>query len=352
MNGVRPLLVTQDPDLIDDVLRLAAAGSVEVHLAPDAEGARSAWALAPLVLVGADRATALAAARLPRRRDVVVVSRDPSPDDWQVAVTLGAEHVARLPDAERWIIDRLADSGEGAPRNGAIIAVVGAGGGAGASTLAVTLSLAAAAQGSRTLLVDADPLGGGIDLLLGAEDLPGVRWADLTDTRGRLSATTLQQHLPSIGGVSVLSWGRDGTSSLPADAVASVLDAGERGSDLVIVDVARCLDASSDVVLARAHDVLLVTTPHVRAAAAASRLAETLQARSTSVRAVLRADARGIDEDAVTSAIGLPVAARLPHTPALVRCADDGEPPPVRDAYGRAVARLVADLVPGHGRVA
>lgn len=352
MNGARPLLVTEDPDLVDDVLRLAAAGSVEVHLAAEPESARRAWALAPLVLVGVDRAGSLAAARLPRRRDVVVVARDPSPEDWQVAVALGAEHVARLPEAERWIIDRLADSGEGAPRNGAVVAVIGAGSGAGASTLAVALALTAAGQGCRTLLVDADPLGGGIDLLLGAEDLPGVRWADLSDTRGRLSTTTLHQNLPSIGGVSILSWGRDGGSALPVEAMASVLDAGERGSDLVVVDVTRDLDPVGELVLARARDVLLVTTPHVRAAAAASRLASALQVRSASVRLVLRADARGIDEDAVVTAIGLPVAAHLPHVPVLSRCADDGERPGLRDAYGRGVARLAASLVPEPARTA
>ena len=58
MNTARPLLVSGDPDLIDDVLRLAAANGVEVHLATDAEAARSHWVLAPLVLVGADAAAA------------------------------------------------------------------------------------------------------------------------------------------------------------------------------------------------------------------------------------------------------------------------------------------------------
>ena len=52
MNRTRPLLVSGDPELIDDVLRLAAANGVEVHLATDAEAARSHWALAPMVLVG------------------------------------------------------------------------------------------------------------------------------------------------------------------------------------------------------------------------------------------------------------------------------------------------------------
>ena len=132
----RPLLVSNDPDLVDDVVRLAAANAVEVHLATDVAGARSKWQLAPLVLVGGDAAMSLAGSGLGRRREIVLVCREPLPDDWKHAVVVGAEHVVSLPEGERWLIDRLADTGEGTPRNGTVMAVVGAGGGSGASTFA------------------------------------------------------------------------------------------------------------------------------------------------------------------------------------------------------------------------
>lgn len=345
MNRARPLLVSNEPGLIDDVLRLAAANGVEVHLATDAEAARSRWSLAPLVLVGGDLAAAVAGMRPPRRRDVVLVTGEPSADDWQRAVGLGAEHVACLPDGERWLIDRLADSGEGAPRNGVLVAVMSAGSGAGASTFAVTTSLAAAARSMRVLLVDADPLGGGLDVLLGIEDADGVRWRDLADTRGRLSAATLGQALPHVSGVSVLSWGREGPEAVTPEAMGAVLDAGERGFDLIVVDLPRHLDPIADLVLGRARETLLVSVNHVRATTAAACLATGLQSRCSSTSLVLRSDPKGVSEDAVLSVLRLPVAGRLPQASGLGVRADDGEPPSLRDAYGKACASVLPALV-------
>jgi secretion/DNA translocation related CpaE-like protein len=352
MNGARPLLVSGDADLIDDVLRLAAANGVEVHLAPDPEGARGHWPLAPLVLVGADAGGVVSAARLPRRRDVVLVSRQPTSEDWQRAVELGAEHVVCLPDAERWLIDRLADSGEGTPRDGAIVAVVGAGGGAGASTFATTLALAAATRSLRVLLVDADPVSGGLDVLLGIEDATGVRWPDLADTRGRLSAASLEQALPHVGGVAVLSTGRDGAATIQPDAMGAVLDAGNRGFDLVVVDVPRRLDAAVETVLARADETLLVSANRVRSTAAAARLLSVLQVRCSSVGLILRTDAKGVSDEAVRSALDLPIVARVPHAPGLAARADDGEPPSLRDAYGRACVAALREMASTLARVA
>jgi hypothetical protein len=109
-SGTRPpLVVTGDPDLLDDLLRLAAAAGVEVDLAPDPAAARARWTLAPLVLVGGDQAKACLEARLPHRRRLVVVGRsdrDGRPGrGWEVAELIGAEHVAMLPAAEPWLVD-------------------------------------------------------------------------------------------------------------------------------------------------------------------------------------------------------------------------------------------------------
>jgi secretion/DNA translocation related CpaE-like protein len=305
-----------------------------------------------MVLVGADAGGGVAAAGLPRRRDVVLVGHAPTPADWQSAVSLGAEHVVCLPDAERWLIDRLADSGEGTPRGGAVIAVVGAGGGAGASTFAATLALAAASWSLRVLLVDADPISGGLDVLLGIEDLPGVRWADLSDTRGRLSAVSLDQALPHIGGVAVLSSGRGGASAITPEALAAVLDAGERGFDLVVVDVPRQLHAAGELVLARAAEALLVVQNRVRSAAAAARLLTVVEPRCASLGIVLRTDARGVSDEAVRSALSAPILARIPQVPALVARADEGEPPSLRDSYGKACLAALRSMATTLARAA
>ncbi len=341
----RPLLVSDDAELIDDIVRLAAANGIEVHLAGDVESARSRWQLAPLVIVGQDRLDAVAAARMSRRRDVVVVARPPDERTWPAAVQIGAEHVIALPEAERWLIDRIADSGEGPPRQGRVVVVMGSGGGAGSSTMAATLAVVAASRSLRTMLVDADPTAGGLDVLLGIEDAAGVRWPDLVDARGRIAADSLAGALPATQGVDVLSWGRVGPVLVPGESLSAVLDAGRRGYDLVVVDLPRHLDAAGEHLLAQADHVLLVTANRVRAVAAAARLVDLLRTRCTALGLVLRSDPRGADDDAVLAALDAPVIARLPTSPALSVRADEGEPPSTRDAYARAcldVLRAVA----------
>ena len=48
----------------------------------------------------------------------------------------------------------------------------------------------------EALLVDADPWSGGIDLVVGSEDEPGLRWPDLALERGRIDMAALRQALP------------------------------------------------------------------------------------------------------------------------------------------------------------
>ncbi len=352
MSGARPLLVSNDSELIDDVLRLAAANGVDVHLSTDAEGARSRWQLAPLVLIGGDAAAAVSSAAMSRRRDVVLISRAPTPEDWQRAVLLGAEHVVSLPEGERWLIDRLADSGEGTPRDAKVVAVVGCGGGAGASTFAATLAMAAASRSSRVLLVDGDPLGGGLDVLLGIEDAAGIRWPDLAETRGRLGTAALHQSLPHVSGVSVLSAGRIGPATIDIDVLAAVLDAGVRGYDLVVVDVPRRFDAATELALARADQTIIVTPTRVRATAAAARLAAELAPRCSSLGVVVRSESGGVHDDSVTMALGIPVIGRVPSVKAVPSRADEGEPPSLRDGYGRACIEALAAIMSPRGRAA
>lgn len=346
----RPLLVSDDATLIDEVLRLAAASNVEVHLAPDAEAARGPWSLAPIVIVGADQAARVAGLRPERRRDVIIVGHALEDADWQRAVTIGAEHVARLPDAERWLIDRLADTGDGPPRNGAVIAVMSSGGGAGASTFAATLAGITAEQDRRVLLVDLDPLAGGLDVLLGIEDEAASRWADLADTRGRLSTSTLAGALPTWEGVSTLSWGRDGASRLTPEPLTSVLDAGERGFDVIVLDVPRTLNDVVELALGRARRTLLVTSTSVRGVAAASRLSKVLREHSPSVGVLVRREQRGVSTAAIDAVLDQAVLGELPFVTGVAARCDGGEGPSLRDAYGRAVRRLLPSLIDGAAR--
>jgi len=341
----RPLLVSNDPELVDDVLRLASANGVDLHLAADAEAARARWSTSPLVLVGGDLAGAVAGTRPIRRPDVILVTRSASDEDWRSAVAMGAEHVAALPDAERWLIDRLADGAEGESRHGIVLAVVGAGSGSGASTFAASLALAGAARGLRTLLVDVDPCSGGIDLLLGIEDEPGTRWSDLAGARGRIRAADLAGSLPGSQGVSVLSCGRTPADPPSTEVVSAVLDAGERGFDLVVADVGRVLDGATIAVVARSRQALVVTSNHVAPVAAAARLLRRVESSAAAVGVVVRLDGSGVSDEAIRSVLPHHILGRLPRSAGLSARADDGEPPSQRDAYGRACAMVLDDLL-------
>ena len=95
----RPLVVSTDEALLDDLLRVLAAAGAEPELATGGPALRRAHREAALVLVGADALATPPVRALPRRPGVVVVGRtDPSPADWAVAVELGAERVAVLPE--------------------------------------------------------------------------------------------------------------------------------------------------------------------------------------------------------------------------------------------------------------
>ena len=96
-----------------------------------------------------------------------------------------------------------------------VVGVVGARGGAGATSFAVALSLAGARAGRRTMLVDLDPYGGGIDLVLGAEDVPGPRWDSFASGAPPVTGAALAESLPRCGEVTVLAWSRESPSVIP-----------------------------------------------------------------------------------------------------------------------------------------
>jgi len=325
----RPLLVTARPDLLDDLLRLAATAGTELEVAHDATGARRSWSTAPLVVVAADAAPGCARARLPRRDGVVLLGDDL--DDagvWQLAVEVGAAHVAFLPDGEAWLVEQLADAAEGHGPEGAVVAVVGGRGGAGATTLACALAVTGTRTGRRVLLVDGDPLGGGVDLVFGGEQDRGLRWPDLGSTRGRVPAAALTDALPRMADLSVLSWDRGDASQVPVEAMKAVLAAGRRACDLVVVDLPRAGDEASHAVLDAAGTVLLVVPAEVRAVASAARVAANVGLLARDLRLVVRAPGpTGLTAAQVSRALGLPLLGELRPEPGLDAALDRGEAP-------------------------
>lgn len=351
----RPLLIVDSPDLLDDLLRLAATAGYDAEVVTAAALARSGWARAPVVVVAAALVSALVTAGLPRRSGVVVVAQadEESPGSgadravYPGALALGAERVIHLPGGEGALVDYLAASAERSVQPGTVVAVVGGRGGGGATTLAVALALAGTRRGLDTVLVDADPLGGGIDLAFGAEDVVGMRWPDLVAVRGRVAGRTLAGALPFSHGVLLVSWDRRATAELDLAAVSAVFAGARRSGDLVVLDLPRHLNEPARLMLGYASTALVVLPGEVRAAAAAARVTAVVSELCPDLRLVLRGPAPGgLDAASVTAALGVPMAGVMRAEPGLALAAERGEPPGQRSGpLARLAEVLVTELV-------
>ncbi len=345
MTGQRTLLVTDDELLLEDLLRLSAAAGVVLDVAHDVGSALREWSTAGLVLVGADLADALARTGPPRRGRVHVVARGPVPDLlFRVALGLGAEDVTELPRSETWLVETLTDVGDGGASRGVTIGVLGGSGGAGATVFAGALAVTLG-KSWRTLLVDADPLGAGIDRVLGMEALDGIRWNALNNTTGRLSARSLRDALPHRGGVSVLTWAGDRSTGLQAFAVREVLSAGRRGHDAVVLDLPRHPGQVVEEVVSRCDHLVLLCGVTVPAVTSASRVAERLTGVSSAVHLVVRGSG-GLEPAQIARVLRMPLAAAMPDQRGLDEAVDLGAGP-IRSRRGVLArsARLVAGRV-------
>jgi secretion/DNA translocation related CpaE-like protein len=326
------LLLTDDPLIARPIARLA--GSVGLAIRSDGDPA----AIAPpgcdppaLVVLGADRiAEPLSPAATTGPR-VLVATGDPEDRFWRSALALRAEQVVLLPEGEQLLFDRLSRLAERPDRRALVIAVTGGCGGAGSSVLAAGLARAAT-RVSRSLLIEVDRLGSGADLLLGAEDEPGLRWPDLVSARGELPPGSLLGAVPVVDGLHVLSWDRSPDPvEVPAAAGAAVLATAAREFGIVVLDLPRWLDPAA-VVASRAADLALLVVPaQIRAAAAARRVATGLLQHLAEVRVIVRGPAStGLRAEAVAEALGLPLAGELKPEPGLRAALDRGDPPGLR----------------------
>lgn len=300
----------------DDVDRVAAAAGVAVvHTAQPPS--RQAWTGASAVLLDIAGARRCVDPALPRRRHVVVLSRADLPAaEWQIAIAVGAQRVMTLPDDEDDLVAALSDaaeSGRDGQRTGAVVGVMAGRGGAGASLFATALALSA----RDALLVDADPWSGGIDLVVGTEEKPGLRWPDLALEHGRLDYAALRQALPRRDKLNVLSSVRSGNDIEPGP-LSAVIDAGRRGGATVICDLPRRLTRAVELAADAADLLVLVTTADVRACAATSAVASALGAINPNVGLVVRGPSpAGLRSADVARIVEVPLIAAMRPQPSL-----------------------------------
>jgi secretion/DNA translocation related CpaE-like protein len=341
MDTARLLVATADPDVLDDALRWCAAVGAAPEVASDAVAARRAWTSAAGVLLAADLAGPLARTGPPRRSGVLVLEagREPASDAlWRHAVALGAQAVLHRAD-EASVLDhlgRLLDGGGEA----ACLAVVGAVGGAGSSTLAAAVGLEAARRGHRPVLVDADTRGAGVDLVLGAERVEGLRWPVGGGAAGHVGAARLARSLPEHRGVAVLACARDG-AAVPGSTVPDVLTAATRAFDVVVADVPRHLDDLGAAVLTRCEGAVLVVPEDVRCVAAGRIALARVSAHVPRVVLVTVRRPGGLGSGPVAEALRLPVVARLGNDRRLRADVEHGRGPGRSRTFRRASSRVL-----------
>lgn len=298
VNSNLPVVLTllADPELADNTDRVAAAVGLRALRiqAPN----RKSWISAAAAVIDEDGARRCARAGMPRRDGVFVLgTSDPSPSLWEAAIEVGAQQLVVVPAQEAELVRHLseaAEAGNTASRRGRVIAVAAGRGGGGASVFAAALAQSAGAQsvGGGALLVDLDPYGGGIDLLMGTETTPGLRWPELADASGRLSWTAVREGLPRSRDVSVLSCTRI-YHEIEAGAAAAIVGAGRRGGATVVCDIPRSLTTAAVCALEMADLVAIVTSCDVRGAAATSAVAGVIRSVNPNVGLVVRGPAPG-----------------------------------------------------------
>ncbi|MGI8985428.1 MAG: septum site-determining protein Ssd [Nocardioidaceae bacterium] len=324
--GTRPLIMTTDEVLLDDLLRLSAAAGTTPEVARDVASARRAWSTAAAVVIGSDVVSLVADVRLPRRGGVVVACpRAADAAVWAHAVGVGAVDVLALPGQQATLIDLFGDCVDGAGRSAVNIGVVGGCGGSGSTSFAAGLGLTGAGRDLTTLLIDADPLGGGIDLAMGNEHMAGLRWPDLARSTGRLAAPTLREALPRSRELAVLSWDRGDLLCLPPESMRSVVSAGQRGHDLVVVDLPRRLDAAAEEAVIRTTVTLLVVPAQVRAVAAASRVVSAVRDVAPRLGLVVRTGgSAGLDAHQIEASLDLELWASMRPERGITAALQDG----------------------------
>jgi secretion/DNA translocation related CpaE-like protein len=339
-------VVTAQPELLDDVLGIAASVGVAVDVAVELSACRPLWTTAALVVVGDDLAPGLVAARLRPRPGTLVVRRGSSEEGSWSAAQVAAEDVLSLPGGETVLADRLADAVEpGAEAR--VVGVVPGRGGAGGSTVAATLALLAAAQ-RPAWLVDLDPLGGGVDAALGAELAPGVRWADLSTASGRVATSTLRASVPDVAGIACVSCDGRSTHDLPAPAVRAVLGAARRGGGTVVLDLPRHPTPARDEAVAITEEIYVVVPAEVRAVLAARQLVRSLRPTPAELRVLVRPVAGGPPADEVGRGLGVPVAGEVEDEAAVRAAVLAGTPQELRGtALAEVCRRLLEHDAPG-----
>lgn len=235
-----------------------------------------------------------------------------------------------------------------------IIGVSGASGGVGASCLVAALGVRARQRGAVCALVDLRRHGGGLDVVLGVDHEPGLRWPDLTRARGRLDIPDILPRLPRGAGVPAVSFERTSAAAPDAHAIRAVIDGLAGYCDLIVVDLPELSAPEFGVAAALLHEGLIVCGFGPTQLAAAGVHARALEASGVAWSIVQRV-ARGSPEDLpalVCDALGLRVVAVLSDDDRVTADLRRGRVPGGRGALAEAADQVLESIRVPLGRAA
>ena len=166
-------------------------------------------------------------------------------------------------------------------RTGKLVACVGARGGVGASTVAANVAwyLSHSIE-RRVALIDLDPFGGPMTILLGTQCNNGL--TDVLKNVRRLDPQYLERTMVGVGGkLFVLSAQNalDSAESLDTEALRELVGELKRHFHYVIVDMTGRAGATNIAMIEEAQVVALIAEPSVYAARETARLMRTAETR-------------------------------------------------------------------------
>lgn len=224
-------------------------------------------------------------------------------------------------------------------RRAAVVGVVGAAGGVGASTFAALLARRTS-RTTSTVLVDLVRGGGGLDVVLGVEEVDGARWPDLRGAGGDVRGEDVVALLPRWGACAVLSADRERPDPVEAGVRVDVLHAVSCAVGAVVLDLDRGDVVDGHAPLPACDAVVVVARSDLRCVAGALALGPRLAAAGTGAGlVVLGRPPGGLAAADVASATGLPVWAAAGRDRALAARAERAGP------AGRGRAARAADAV-------
>jgi secretion/DNA translocation related CpaE-like protein len=215
----------------------------------------------------------------------LVTGRPVGTDTWKQAMSFNATYVATIPESRDWLLDNLT-----APitQKALCVAIVPGAGGAGASTIASALAFHATSIFESVCLIDCDQTNAGLDIILGIEGQPGMRWPNFRSLSGAISGTDILRGLPVRDDVSILSTNSEDIV-IGIQEVLEIVRQILSTTDLVILDLSRDAGLSKDSELLALADMIWVVVPAtVRGCASADRVVANATDNNENVELVVR----------------------------------------------------------------